>query len=167
MATVHLSFTSVTGDQLFLFTVMLLAVITWTLKVKLWENRLLITGTAIAIYYVLFHFVSFIDEHLMDGESELEPFKNTDLLIYQQYGFGIGSGPYVNIGGGKTYLWGLLFKEEFSTTIYSEGPPPISGAFTLPRELKDPRGRDCWLWEERGWLFDFDTKTLYKLTKSF
>lgn len=167
MAGFNISFTSILGDQLFLLCIMLLVLTAWSLQVKSNEKRLLIAGSAIAVYYVLFSFISFINKHMMDGERELEAFKNTDLLIYEQYGFGIGSGPYVNIGGGRTYLWGMLFKEEFSTTIYSEGPPPISGAFELPKNLKDPRDRDCWLWEERGWLFDFDTKTLYKLNKSF
>lgn len=165
LACFNIQFTSVYGNQVFLFFLSLLILVAWVLRVKSTENRMIILGSAVAVYAVLYCFVSFINKHVMDGERELEAFKNTDLLIYEQSGFGIGSGPYLTIGGGKTYLWGLLFKEEFSTTIYGEGPPPISGAFTLPKELKDPRGRDCWLWEEKGWLFDFDAKMLFKLKK--
>jgi hypothetical protein len=60
---------------------------------------------------------------------------------------------------------GLLFQEDVHFTIYSEAPPEISDALEIPEGMEDPRGRNCWLLKERNWLFDFETKTLYKLKK--
>jgi len=163
LAFFNIKFTSVYGDELLFFLLSFIGLVVWLLKTDTKDARIVLLGSALAGYMVLHSIISFFRT---GDERYPEQFENTDQLVYTYSGFGIGKGPYIVVGMGKTYLCGLLFQENVHFTIYSEAPPEISDALEIPEEMEDPRDRNCWLWEERNWLFDFETKTLYKLKKT-
>lgn len=162
LAFFNIKFTSVYGDELFFFLLSFIGLAMWLLKTKTKNARIVLFGSALSVCFVLHSIISFFRA---GEERRPERFKNTDLMVCRQSGFGIGSGPYFVFSLGETYLWGLLYKEDISFKVGNEVPPHISGAFEIPKGMKNPNGRDCWLLKERNWLLDFDTKTLYKLKK--
>lgn len=162
LALFNIKFTSVYGDELFFFLLSFIGLAVWFLKTETKNARIVLFGSALAGCFVLHSIISFF----RTGDARLpEQFKNTDLMVSRQSGFGLGSGPYFVFSLGKTYLWGLLYQEDISFKVGNEVPPHISGAFEIPEGMKNPNGRDCWLLKERNWLLDFETKTLYKLKK--
>jgi hypothetical protein len=162
LALFNIKFTSVYGDELFFFLLSFIGLAVLFLKTETKNARIVLFGSALAGCFVLHSIISFFRTGY---ERYPEQFENTDQLVYTYSGFGIGKGPYIVVGMGKTYLSGLLFQEDVHFTIYSEAPPEISDALEIPEGMEDPRGRNCWLLKERNWLFDFETKTLYKLKK--
>jgi hypothetical protein len=161
----NIHFTSVYGEELFFFSLSLIGIIAWLISLRTNNDRFILFGGAVGVYGLLVVVVSIINSMLIDEERRPEHFKNTDLMVSRQSGFGLGSGPYFVFSLGKTYLWGLLYQEDISFREGNEAPPHISGAFEIPEGMKNPNGRDCWLLKERNWLLDFETKTLYKLKK--
>ena len=161
----NIHFTSVYGEEIFIFSLSLIGFTVWMIRLHTNNGRIILFGSAVGVYGLLYIIVSFFNAIFIKNERHPVHFKNTDKMVCVQPGFGIGCGPYMLFGMGKTYLWGLLYQEDVSCQIISEGPPRISGAFEIPNGLKDPRGRDCWFWKERNWLFDCETNTFYQLKK--
>lgn len=159
-----LGFTSYIVGELFFFLLTLIGLVAWLFHLRTATGRIILGASSVPVYALLFVVITGFNNLAGLDELHPEPFRNTDKLVSHNYDFDMG-GPHIDISLGNTYAWGLLYKEDLAIRIDGEGPLPFPETVEIPDGVSDSTGCDCWVAEEQGLLFDFDTHTVYKLEK--